>query len=185
MKVIGVVGRIGSGKDTIVNYMSTKCSIPIFSIGDIAREIAKREGLPPTRKNLNQITERYYKRFGRTYFIDETVSRIKRSNSKKMLITGIRTPTDVAYLKKHFHEDFILISVSVNKRKRFQRLKARAEPRDPKTWREFLEQDLDEETIFHLSASLRLADHNIDNNGTLEELFRKVDEMIEEMNASN
>ncbi len=98
-----------------------------------------------------------------------------------MLITGIRAPTDAASLKKHFRDDFILISVAANKRKRFQRLKARAEPRDPKTWSEFLEQDLNEEIIFHISESYNRADHKIDNNGTLEELFQKMDETIEEI----
>lgn len=179
IKIVGAVGKIGSGKDTVVNYIAAKCSIPIISIGDIAREIAKSRDLPPTRQTLQQITEEHYEKFGKTYFIEETIKRIKRAGHEKMLITGIRASTDVTTLKKHFYEDFILICVTADKRKRFQRLKSREEARDPETWQEFLEQDQNEEEIFHITESCKLADYTIENNGTLEELLQKIDHIIE------
>jgi dephospho-CoA kinase len=181
MRILGTVGAIGSGKDAIVRYISTKLSIPIISVGDIARDIAKSEGLPPTRENLGQITVKYYERFGKTYFIEETVRRMKSSGYDKVLITGIRASTDVETLRKQFFDDFILISVTANKRKRFQRLKLRGEPRDPKTWQEFLEQDRNEEKIFQINESCKLANYRIDNNGTLEALFQKIDKIVKEI----
>ena len=66
-----------------------------------------------------------------------------------------------------------------HKKTRFQRLVKRAEPRDPTAWREFLRQDKTEEQIFQLSRACKLADYRIDNNGTSEELFKKVDEIIQ------
>jgi len=181
MRIVGAVGQIGSGKDTVVNYIAAKCSILIISIGDIAREIAKSRGLSPTRQNLQQITEEHYQRFGKTYFIEETTKRIKDAGYKKVLITGIRAPTDVTTLKKLFHNDFILICVIAHERKRFQRLKSREEARDPKTWQEFLAQDRNEEKIFQVSESCELADYAIENNGTLEELLQKIDSVLEEI----
>jgi dephospho-CoA kinase len=178
---LGAVGQIGSGKDTVVKYISTKFSIPIISIGDIARKIAKDEGVPATRENLQKITERYYEKFGKTYFIEETVARIEHSGKEKMLITGIRAPTDVTTLKNHFHDDFVLIAIVADKRKRFQRLRMRQESRDPKKWKEFLKQDQNEEEIFHISEACKLADHIIENSGTLEDLFQKVDNAIKEI----
>jgi dephospho-CoA kinase len=180
LKIVGAVGQIGSGKDTIVKYISDKCSMPIISIGDIAREIAKHEGLPATRENLQKITEKYYAQFGRTYFIEETIRRIQHAKHDKILITGIRAPTDITTLRNHFHEDFILISVTANKKNRFQRLLTRGEPRDPKAWQEFLKQDREEEKIFQIAKSCKLADYSIENNGTVEKLFQKVDKIITE-----
>jgi dephospho-CoA kinase len=179
MTIVGAVGAIGSGKDTVISYISTKSSMPIISIGDIARDIVKSEGLPLTREHLQQITVKYYEKFGKTYFIEETVNRIKRSRHDKVLITGIRAPTDVETLRKNFLDDFILISVTADKRKRFQRLKMRGDLRDPKTWREFLEQDQNEEKIFHINESCKLANYRIDNNGTFQELFQKIDKILE------
>jgi dephospho-CoA kinase len=178
LKVIGAVGRIGSGKDTAIKYISKKCSIQILSIGDIAREMAKNAGLSATRESLQKITENCYKKYGRTYFIEETIRRIERANCPRMLITGIRAPTDVTTLRKRFLDDFVLICVRADERKRFQRLLSRREPRDPKTWQQFLEQDRTEEKIFQLDEACRLADYRIDNDGTVEELHQKIDEII-------
>lgn len=180
LKVIGAVGQIGSGKDTVVRYISNRCSMPTISIGDIAREIAKNEGLRATRENLQRITEKFYEKHGRTYFVEETVNRIRRTNHDKILITGIRAPTDVATLRKCFRDDFILICVMANQKKRFQRLLHRKEPRDPATWQEFLEQDRTEEKIFQITSACELADCKIDNNGTAKELFERVDGIIKE-----
>lgn len=177
---MGAVGRIGSGKDTVIRYISRKWSVPTVSIGDIAREIARDEGLPATRENLQVVTEECYERFGRTYFVEEAVKRIKRVNSDVVLVTGVRAPTDVITLREHFHDDFILICVEADERRRFQRLLSRGEPRDPRTWEQFLEQDRNEERIFRVDEACGLADYRVDNNGTAEELFRRIDEIIEE-----
>jgi dephospho-CoA kinase len=178
LRVIGTVGRIGSGKDTAIDYISKKCSIQTFSIGDIARGIAKNEGLRATRENLQKITEEYYEKYGKTYFIEETIRRIRRANCEYLLITGIRAPLDAVTLRKHFHDDFVLICVRADERKRFQRLFSRGEPRDPKTWQQFLEQDRTEEEIFQIDETCRLANYMIDNDGTPEELYQKIDEII-------
>ena len=179
MRIVGAVGQIGSGKDTVIRYISKRFSAPILSIVDIAREIARNRGLPATRENLQEITEKCFVELGRTYFIEETIKKIRRANKSKVLITGIRAPTDVQALRSSFQGDFILICVMAHKKTRFQRLVKRAEPRDPTAWREFLRQDKTEEQIFQLSRACKLADYRIDNNGTSEELFKKVDEIIQ------
>jgi dephospho-CoA kinase len=180
LKIIGAVGQIGSGKDTVIRYISNRLSILTISIGDIAREIARNEGLPETRENLQKITQKRYEQFGRTYFIEETIRKIKYTNIDRILITGIRAPTDVATLRKNFHDNFLLICVTANKKTRFQRLARRAEPRDPKTWKEFLSQDEAEEEIFQVTEACKLADLRIENNGTAEELFQNIDKIIKE-----
>jgi Ni2+-binding GTPase involved in maturation of urease and hydrogenase len=43
MKVIGVVGRNGSGKDELLNYLHDRCGIKVLSMGDVVRDIAKSE----------------------------------------------------------------------------------------------------------------------------------------------
>jgi dephospho-CoA kinase len=55
MKILGAIGRIGSGKDAVVDYPSDKYNLPTVSVGDMVREMAKEKGLSPTRENLEQI----------------------------------------------------------------------------------------------------------------------------------
>jgi dephospho-CoA kinase len=67
MRVIGVIGKNGSGKDEVLKYLKDKHNVPFLSTGDIVREIARPGGtcaqpdepagdlrfvLPETRKGL-------------------------------------------------------------------------------------------------------------------------------------
>ena len=59
--IIAAVGKNASGKDYFLKYLSDKYAIPMISIGDIARELATKEGLEHSRENpalhLQQIHE--------------------------------------------------------------------------------------------------------------------------------
>jgi dephospho-CoA kinase len=92
---------------------------------------------------------------------------------------GIRTPTDVRNLQDHFGEDFFLVHVEVSDpRIRYKRIKQRGEARDPRTYKEFLQQDKTEEEIFHISQAIQYADIMINNNGSLEAFHRKIKESV-------
>ena len=40
MRIIGVVGKNGSGKDEVLKYLRIRYSVPFLSTGDIVREMA-------------------------------------------------------------------------------------------------------------------------------------------------
>jgi dephospho-CoA kinase len=69
MKVIGVIGLNGSGKDEVVKYLHQRYAVPLLSVGDIVREIAGQEDKEPTRDNLDEITRRYFAKYGQGYFL--------------------------------------------------------------------------------------------------------------------
>jgi dephospho-CoA kinase len=151
----------------------------MISIGDVAREIAKSENIEPTRENLQKLSERCFGRFGNDFFIKKVVEKIESDHLDKAVITSIRTPLDIITLKRRFDGDLILFYVDLDVKERFRRLRQRGETRDPKTWEEFLEQEKQEERIFHLHESYAMADYRLQNNGTLEDLFRQIDAIIE------
>ena len=41
-KVIGAVGKNGSGKDTVLDIIAERYGLPSISMGDMVREIAKK-----------------------------------------------------------------------------------------------------------------------------------------------
>jgi dephospho-CoA kinase len=179
MKVIGTVGLNGSGKDEVVNYLHRRCGIPVLSMGDIVRDIAREENIEPTRPNLHEISRRYILRHGKDYFARSMIERIAQSGWDAVGITGIRTPSDVRAFKEHFGRDFLLIHVKVgDPRIRFERMQARGEARDPPTYGEFEQQDRTEEEIFHVSESIRYADTTVYNDSTLEILHQRIEEAI-------
>jgi dephospho-CoA kinase len=180
MKIISSIGPIGSGKDTVIKYISDKYKFNIISMGDIVREIAATQGVPATRDNLHRISQDYFQKYGKEYFINKVVEKIQVSNTDKIAVTGLRTPTDVMKMRNKFGKQFVLIFVDMSDpKKRFERLRSRNEARDAHAWEDFLAQDKEEEEIFSLSETRKLADYVIFNDGGLEDLYLKTEAIVE------
>ena len=181
MKVIGVIGLNGSGKDEVLKYLHAKHAVPFLSTGDMVREIATKEGKEPTRENLQEISERYFHKFGKGYFVMLAAWKIRQNNWEIGGITGIRSFDDVKFLRSIFAKDFILISVYIsNPEVRYNRMLKRGEGRDPHTYAQFLKQDAAEEEIFHIRAAAQFANYSINNDGTLDDMHREIDRLVSE-----
>jgi dephospho-CoA kinase len=181
MKIIGVIGQNGSGKDEVLKYLRIKYAVPFLSTGDMVREIAAKEGKEPTRENLGEISGRYFREFGRGCFVKLAADKIRQNGWTIGGISGIRSLDDVKVLRSSFGRDFMLINVYVsNPEVRYQRMLKRGEGRDPHSYEQFLKQDAAEEELFHIQSAARFADHSINNNGTLEDMHSEIDRLVSE-----
>ena len=179
MKVIGAVGQNGSGKDEVLKYLKARCGVPFFSTGDMVREIAAREGVEPTRENLQVISDRYFKERGEGCFVRLLAERIRQDGMPVVGISGIRSLVDVQILREVFGKAFVLIQVSVSDpRLRYERMVKRGEGRDPHAYEQFLLQDKAEEAIFHVSEAEAQADYAIGNDGQLADLQHAIDRLV-------
>jgi dephospho-CoA kinase len=179
MKIIGVIGQNGSGKDEVLKYLRAKYGVPFLSTGDMVREIAAKEGKEPTRENLQEISERYFREFGRGCFVKLAAEKIKQNGWAVGGISGIRSADDVKVLKGALGGDFILVNVYVsNPQIRFERMQARHEGRDPHSYDQFLSNDKAEEEIFHIRAASKSADFPVSNDGMLGDLHREIDSLV-------
>jgi dephospho-CoA kinase len=181
MKIFGSIGRIGSGKDEVIKYLSKECGLPMISVGDIVRQIATDEGLPPSRDNLHHISSQLFREHGKTYFMNLVLQRVMDKGWEKAGVTGIRTPDDVRHLKHRLDGDLVLFHVYVDDpRLRYERVTQRKSARDPEDYQSFIAQDTEEETMFHIDEASAMADYSLDNSGTREDLHREIDEIVSE-----
>jgi len=90
MRVIGIVGKIGSGKDTAAEYLNKKYSFKSVNIGDLVRKEAKNKKLVPTRINLTRVSKEFTDKFGKDYWSKRAIKKIKSFKGSKFVITGIR-----------------------------------------------------------------------------------------------
>jgi dephospho-CoA kinase len=179
IKIIGAVGQNGSGKDEVLKYLRLKYGVPFLSTGDIVREIASKEGVEPTRENLGKISDRYFSKLGKGYFVKLLADKIRHTGWKIAGISGIRSLNDVSILKAIFGNDFILIDVHISDpHVRYSRMAARGEGRDPHSYEQFLQQDRAEEELFSLKEAEHKADYSITNDGTLDDLHREIDRLV-------
>ena len=178
MKVIGLIGMIGSGKDAVNDYIANKYGYKVVHMGDIVRTIAKERGLDTHRNNLDSIQKECTEKHGQGYFAQEVVREIKESGVEKAIINGIRRPVDAEVPKKIFGNNMILVQVDADPQVRFERLSKRGRPGDPKTIEEFERQERDQFKLFNLEKTLKRVDHKLENDGTLKELHDKIDKLL-------
>ena len=186
MRIIGCVGLIGSGKDTVIEHISKQYGFEKISVGDLVRNVASKKNIIPTRDNLHKISMEYTEKHGVDYFIRQVVGRIRNENLDRVTINGIRSPADVSILRSQFGENFTLILIKTSDpKRRFERLKKRNELRDPKTWKEFIRQERKEEEIYSLGETCRLADYTIVNDSELSDLIKEIDRILQRILSQN
>jgi dephospho-CoA kinase len=179
MLVIGTVGRNGSGKDAVVQYLERAHGVPTLSIGDVVRDTAEKRNLPATRDNLHRISEELMAEEGPGVFVRRLIDRIEEKGWRTVAVSGIRTPDDVDIFRRRFGESFLLVHVNVgDPHLRYLRLQRRDEARDPQTFDDFVAQDASEEEQFRLSETIARADVKIPNDGSKEQLDRLIEARI-------
>lgn len=183
MKVIGLTGTMGSGKNTVKQILLRKFNCYHVTLSDvILGEIEKKRGTF-NRTTLQNMGNEMRKKYGNhilTLIAIEYLSRDK----EMIVVDGIRNPGEVEYLKKKFGKDFALMAVDAPTETRFQRIKSRNDPKDPKTLDEFNETDRRDKGKGqpphgqHVEECVRMADFTITNNGTPNDLEKQVDEIM-------
>jgi len=175
MKVLGIVGRNGAGKDSVLDFLKQQCGIAAVSSGDIVRDLARRENIKPTRNNLQQLAQKTMQMEGTDAIARRLIENIEMHAWPAVGVSGLRTADDIAVFRSHFGDNFKLAYVWVgDAERRFQRLRARGAPRDPKTLEAFVEQERSEEVQFEISAAIKQANVKIDNSGQPHELQQSI-----------
>jgi len=179
MRVIGVIGKNGSGKDEVLKYLKAMHNVPFLSTGDMVREIAAREGRSSDRTTLQEISDSYFREHGQGCFVKMAAEKIRERKWPVAGISGVRSPHDVGLLREMLGRSFVLIDVFVtDPRIRFERMRRRGAERDTESYERFLEQDRGEEQVFHVGEAAGLADYALSNDGALEDLHRGIEDLI-------
>lgn len=179
MRIIGAIGKNGSGKDEVLKHLRDRYGVPFVATGDIVRSLAAEEGLEPTRENLGAVSARWFAEHGPGCFVRLAAERITADGCRVAGISGIRSADDVRLLKDLYREDFVLVHVLVcDDRVRFERMMARAAARDPGDLAHFRDLDRREEELFRVSEAISFADYTVANDGSLADLHSAIDRLV-------
>jgi dephospho-CoA kinase len=179
---IGIVGPIASGKEEFANYFIKKYGFGTFSLSTILHmELTKRGVEPVKRKTLQDIGDELRRTYGGDVLAKRAIE-ILNHDGKSVIITGIRNPAEVDYLNKI--KNFILVAVVADDKIRYDRMRRRGKPWDPKTWEDFQivnKRDLgigQDKTGQQVGETLKLAHFRFENNGTLALIYKKIEKFI-------
>ena len=179
--VLGLTGKNASGKGTVAEILKKK-NFTYHSLSDSLRDELKTLKKEETRENLIDIGNKLRAKGGPGVLADKLVPKLNSENNH--IVDSIRNPLEVISLKKEtLLRRFFLISVDANSRLRYDRLCSRGRIGDTDSWEKFVEQEKkeennDDQNKQQLSRTMEMADYNIDNSGTLEELEAQVNKII-------
>ena len=178
--LIGLTGRNASGKSTLVEWFSEK-GMKSYSCSDSIRVWLREQDKEITRDALIE-GGRELRRQGGGGILAEML--IDILDGEDAVIDSIRTPAEVTVLKSR--GDFFLIEVKASEEIRWSRLQDRARPGDPTEKNIFLEQENKEVKAKDsagqdLDATAEMSDFQIFNDGSVENLYTKLDDLWEKL----
>src|SRR5665213_1088816 len=177
MFIISVVGHPASGKDTVADYIAEQGFVKISS-SDYLRAEMRKIGSPIDRPSMQAFSSLMRAKLGNGYPATEIIKNI----SCDTVVSGFRNTEEVKTLQKAFEDQCTVIAVETPSEIRYQWSKGRNRVGDDVSYEDFLKaEELErahESGSHNLDEVIAMADITIVNDGTKEDLFRKVDEII-------
>ena len=162
-KLILLTGMPGSGKSIVVE-IAKELGIEVLSMGDIVREEVAKRGLEPTSANMLRIAKELRITYGPDAIAKLLINRLKKIESRLVLIDGVRNLQEVRVFRDY--GDCVILAIHSSPKTRYERLRKRGRPDDPKNWNEFTYRD-SVELELGIGNVIALADYVIVNEGSI------------------
>ncbi len=187
MIILGITGTIGAGKGTVVDYLIKNKSFKHYAVRDfLTKEILSR-GMPVNRDTMVVVANDLRKKNGAAFIIEKLYEEASKNNSNAV-IESIRTPGEIDLLNTK--PSFFLLAVDAKPEVRYQRIKQRRSETDHVDFKTFLENEKREMHAKdpykqNLSACIKRADYVFNNDGSLQDLFNKIESFYSKIVQKN
>ena len=159
LKIIGIAGTNGAGKDAVGLTLADRHSYLFVSVTDLLRAELNRRGVPVERDNLRQLSAEWRRQYGYGVLVDRAVEEYLRLQDQYVGVA-------IASLRNPFEADRIhelggtVMWIDADPKVRYERIQNNAEARarageDSKTFEEFL---AEEEAEMHPSGDAATLD---------------------------
>lgn len=185
MKVIGISGTNGSGKDTLGEILAKDYGWLFISVTNLLRAEATRRGLPTERLYTSKISAEWRREFGLGVLVDKAVEQYKEqsSPSRGLAISSLRNPGEVEEIHRLGGK---MVWVDADPKVRYNRTISRNRGKeDVKSFEQFLAEEQDEMNQGGDAATLNMeavkakADIFLTNNtDSIEEFKRAVQKAL-------
>lgn len=166
--IIGLMGKPGSGKDTVVGLITELCpdqSVANLRFSDPLKEFLTPYGLKPDRDNLSLMARLLVEIVGPDALADAIRRKIAKTASDIICLNGVRWAADVKMLKSVGGQ---LIFIDTKPEIRYKRVTARGEKpgETDLTFEQFLAQEQTKNDL-SMDTLREQAEVVITNNGSL------------------
>jgi dephospho-CoA kinase len=176
MKIVAIVGMVGSGKSEVAKLFKEK-GFTVVRFGDITDEAIKKQGLPLTEENERPIRERIRKEHGMAAYAKLSVPRIDNAlKNTNVVVDGLYSWEEYIYLKEYYGDRFIVVGVWASPNTRYARLGIRKiRPLMPQ---EAAGRDRAEIENLNKGGPIAMADFIIINDSSISNVKKQVERII-------
>jgi dephospho-CoA kinase len=180
--ILAIVGLPGAGKTETTEYLIKKMGWPKIYFGQaVIDEVAKR-GLPLNEANEKLVREEFRDRDGLAAMALANMPKIKELYAdSSVIIESLYSWEEYLAVKKEFGESFKVLAIYSSPKTRVNRMEKR--PFRPLMPEQLQSRDYSQIENLHQAGPIARADWTIVNEGSLEDLFLKIDEVVN--NLSN
>lgn len=185
VKIIAIVGMCGSGKSTLIEYL-TERGVPKVYFGGIVLNAIKEAGLEINPENERMIREKLRADEGKDFVVRRVLEETKKlitAGQKRIVLDGLYSWTEYNILRKEFPTEMTVIAVVMPKAMRRKRLTER--PVRPLTIEESAMRDKTEIENLEKGGPIAIADYYLDNSGTVAELHESFAKLLKEIEFLN
>ncbi|MBW6480935.1 MAG: AAA family ATPase [Bacteroidales bacterium] len=183
MIIIGITGTLGAGKGTVVEYLVKEKGFVHFSVRDYLSEVIRERGMDVNRDTMVVTANDLRNKNGPGFIIEELYGKAA-ATGQNCIIESIRTPGEIEKLRKK--ENFFLLAVDADIKIRYERIKMRGSETDNVSFETFQQNEAremysDDPNKQNLSECIRQADFILINDGSIEQLKLKTEEILKKI----
>ena len=181
--LLGITGETASGKNVVLDNLQRLHEFEHRSARDVLSTYLNELSLEVSRENLGWVANKLRAEHGPAFVAKKLVEDLKDGLTRHTIIESLRNVSEIEYLRREF-PTFVLLAVTSPLNERIQRTKIDKDLEGEKWKEKFHEQerrenDLTNKNGQHVFNCIALADYEIYNDGTLEELNAKTDKFKE------
>lgn len=178
-KVIAVVGMTGSGKGTLVDYLTETLHAPKVYFGGMVYEEVEKRGLDIV-SDERMVREDMRAKEGPAVLAKRAAARAQEllaSGEKIVILDGVYSWSEDKYLRETFGADYISIAVVGSKALRYQRVVARNDSHRQYTLKQVAKRDTQEIEGIEKGGPIAYADYYILNDDSYETFYADADRL--------
>ena len=183
MKIIGLAGTNGSGKDTVAHMLAEKHGFLFADATQMLGDELTRRGITHERENKSALSAEWRRDNGMAVIVDKAVELFNRGNYEGLIVGSLRHPGESDRVHKL---GGTVLWVDADPRTRYDRItnNDRGRVEDQKTYEQFISEEkremtpIGDEATLNTGAVKERSDIILINNGNDIEAFRAEAEKV-------